>query len=705
MVLQQNHSSGYANGVSELSDASPLISSSLESVPAVGSLEIPKLASNIRLIGKMNGVGFRDQQWLVQRDGKFIQMTELLYRIAERANGEHTLEAIAESVSTSTEWLVDAADVANLIHCKLVPLGLMESQMGESKAERSPVDVNIRFRTLGPRFIEPIASVFQLLCNTVIVSAVLVAAGVGHWWLYRIHGVAQGIQETIYTPGGVLFVVTLVLLAAVFHEFGHASALKHHGGKVGSMGMALYIIYPAFYTDVTDNYRLSRWARISTDLGGIYFHLIFTLMSFGAYLTTHRELFLFCVLLVDLEIIQQFVPVIRFDGYWLMADLTGIPDFFSQMAPFLRTLVPSRIGAALQKKMPYAAAIEGTRLPEVKKWVKVVFLTYIFITVPLLAYLVALMVITLPELISTTWDGLQAQVAMLRAIDVRKDFFTTLLLLLQIGFLALPVPATIYFLWIMAKAPLNRFINWATRTPRNAFAGVSGIVACCGVAAAFIFVPPSIRRVDTPSDKADHLIRQAEAATKKLNTLTAGLEGVVGEDHFTGTIVLKRPNFARVQIDGTKGLGKILLVSDGKTATTYFANNNQYVQLKPGDNGEFIQSTLVDQVEQFFRPESIGGNTHFEYLGHRTSDGNEFDLVEPNYTPASDETVYYFISRSDKLIYRTMLKDVNGKEAGNWTTLKNVRVNKNVDPESFTWTLPRTAKSLQMPAGVQLPLK
>ena len=355
--------------------------------------------------------------------------------------------------------------------------------------------------------------------------------------------------------------------------------------------------------------------------------------------------------------------------------------------------------------MPYAAGIEGTRLPEVKTWVKVVFLSYIFITVPLLVYLIVLMVITLPELITTTWDGLQAQVAMLSVIEARKDLFTTLLLLLQIGFLALPVPATIYLLWIMAKPPLTKFDNWASRTPRNAFAGVSGIVACCGIAAAFIFVQPSIRRAETPSDKADRLIQQTEATTKTLSSLTADLEGSVGEDHFTGTIVLKRPNFARIQINGTKGLGTILLVADGKTATTYFANNNQYVQLKAGENGEFIESTLVEQVEQFFRPESIGGSTHFEYLGHRTSDGNEFDLVEPKDTPSSDETVYYFISRTDRLIHRTMLKDVRGKEPGNWTALKNVRINNNVDPESFTWTLPHTAKSLQMPAGVQLPLK
>jgi hypothetical protein len=30
----------------------------------------------------LQGSGFQDRQWLVQRDGRFIQLTELLYHIA-----------------------------------------------------------------------------------------------------------------------------------------------------------------------------------------------------------------------------------------------------------------------------------------------------------------------------------------------------------------------------------------------------------------------------------------------------------------------------------------------------------------------------------------------------------------------------------------------------------------------------------------------
>jgi putative peptide zinc metalloprotease protein len=43
------------------------------------------------------------------------------------------------------------------------------------------------------------------------------------------------------------------------------------------MGVGLYLFYPVFYSDVTDSYRLGRSARVRTDLGGVYFHLIFAL--------------------------------------------------------------------------------------------------------------------------------------------------------------------------------------------------------------------------------------------------------------------------------------------------------------------------------------------------------------------------------------------------------------------------------------------
>ncbi|HLL23055.1 MAG TPA: hypothetical protein VK427_13035, partial [Kofleriaceae bacterium] len=70
------------------------------------------------------------------------------------------------------------------------------------------------------------------------------------------------------------YALTLGLL--VIHEFGHAGACVYHGARVGAIGVAIYLIYPALYCDVSDAWRLSRARRVAIDLGGIYLQMIAT---------------------------------------------------------------------------------------------------------------------------------------------------------------------------------------------------------------------------------------------------------------------------------------------------------------------------------------------------------------------------------------------------------------------------------------------
>src|SRR5262249_4987824 len=151
-----------------------------------------------------------------------------------------------------------------------------------------------------------------------------------------------------------------------------------------SMGFGLYFAYPAFYTDCTESYRLSRWSRLRTDLGGIYFDLITMLGLMALYAFTRQELLLAAVLLMDLEIADQFSPVMRFDGYWALADLVGIPDFFALMGPVVRSMLPGRWRA------------KGQKAPPLKGWVKVVFLGYTLVTVPFLYILFATLLALAP---------------------------------------------------------------------------------------------------------------------------------------------------------------------------------------------------------------------------------------------------------------------------------------------------------------------
>ena len=68
-------------------------------------------------------------------------------------------------------------------------------------------------------------------------------------------------SQAFDSPGLLLLIFVLAVGSAGFHELGHASACKYGGATPGGMGMGIYMVWPAFYTDVTDAYRLPRGAR------------------------------------------------------------------------------------------------------------------------------------------------------------------------------------------------------------------------------------------------------------------------------------------------------------------------------------------------------------------------------------------------------------------------------------------------------------
>src|SRR5262249_39068194 len=198
----------------------------------------PALAPHVQLVGEMQGTGFKERQWLIRRHDQFIQLTELLYRVAERANGARTLEDIAAELTEATEWLVSSDNVRQLLQTKLIPLGLIapaasagvaQGRTADEHRAASPLRVNMRMKVISPRYIEPIARVLQVLHAPPVLIPVLIAIAIAHGWLYLIHGITGSMHAAFYTPGLGLAGLAMTIVAGIFHEFGHASALQYGG--------------------------------------------------------------------------------------------------------------------------------------------------------------------------------------------------------------------------------------------------------------------------------------------------------------------------------------------------------------------------------------------------------------------------------------------------------------------------------------------
>ncbi len=188
------------------------------------------------------------------------------------------------------------------------------------------------------------------------------------------HGIAGGIRTVLYEPAWLLALLVSIVVATAFHEIGHASACRFSGARPGEMGVGVYLIWPAFYCDVTEAYRLDRRGRLRTDLGGVYFNGLFALACGAAYVATGAEALLFAAFVQHLIVLQQLLPLLRFDGYYVLSDLTGVPDILSRIKPIFRSLVRGR------RREP--------RVAELKPWVRFAVTAYLIVLMPLLALII-----------------------------------------------------------------------------------------------------------------------------------------------------------------------------------------------------------------------------------------------------------------------------------------------------------------------------
>ena len=193
--------------------------------------------------------------------------------------------------------------------------------------------------------------------------------------------------------------------SAAIHELGHATATRYGGATPGVMGVGVYLVWPVFYTDVSDAYRLDRRSRLRVDLGGVYFNALVIATCSGIYLATHSLPLLVFVVIAQLQALYQFVPFVRMDGYWILSDLVGVPNLFAYVAPVLASL--------RRHKEPRHLA----RLSHVRPWARRMITVWVGLTVAILGINAAIIVVTGPRLLTTDLVAFH-----LRAVAIAGDF-------------------------------------------------------------------------------------------------------------------------------------------------------------------------------------------------------------------------------------------------------------------------------------------
>jgi putative peptide zinc metalloprotease protein len=336
---------------------------------------------------------------LVRRvDGQVLQLTPLLYAVLDAIDGRRDFDAVAETASAAAGRQLHGEDVRTLVDSQLRPLGLVclaDGSDPEMRKSNPLLALRPRIVLSRPEVTRRVTAPFAWLFNPVLVVVSTIAFAVLTYWVLFRKGLGSAAYNAFHQPGMLLAVFAITIVSAGFHEFGHAAALRRGGGTPGAMGAGLYLIYPAFYTDVTDSYRLSRSARLRTDLGGLYFNTLVAIAMYALWLVTGWDGLLLVIAAQILQMIRQLPPLVRFDGYHILADITGVPDLFHRIGPTLRSFLPRRWRR------------ENSR--ELKFWARAVVTLWVIVVVPILLVTALLAVIALPRILATTWHSMSIQ--------------------------------------------------------------------------------------------------------------------------------------------------------------------------------------------------------------------------------------------------------------------------------------------------------
>ena len=449
----------------------------------------PARAHDLELLGETQGSGYVDRTFLVRRgDGQVVQLSELLYLTLEHLDGR-PVEQVSAGVSARVGRELGVEGVAFLVEHKLAPLGLVAApevpDAPAPAAEQGVLTLAGRRTVLRAPTVNVLARAMRPLFWQVTVVLVLEAAVVGDYLAFTRHDVGAAITSVITTPTQLLLVLLLMVASMLFHEVGHAAGARYGGARPGVIGMGLYVVWPAFYTDVTDAYRLGRGGRLRTDLGGVYFNVVFLLGLLGMHEWTGAPVFLVAAVLTHLEILQQLRPIVRLDGYFIVGDLVGVPDLFRWVRPILRSLLPGGAG-------------RHTQVRRLRGWVRWVVTGWVALVVPVLAVNVWVLASTGPGLLATTTGTLRLSAHQLSAEIHSWQVVPAVVTALSMVALTLPLLGIWVLVTRLAGRVRRQLSAWAARGRAQRVAVTLGVSAVV-LALASTWLPEPVDVTPTPA--------------------------------------------------------------------------------------------------------------------------------------------------------------------------------------------------------------
>ena len=171
-----------------------------------------------------------------------------------------------------------------------------------------------------------------------------------------------------------LWYLTFWIVLKIVHESAHAIACRRYGGNVTEAGVLLLLFVPMAFVNVTSMWRFAnRWHRIVVCAAGMYAEMF---IAFVALIVWNATDGLTSDLAFDIFIMGSLTtvlfnanPLMRFDGYFILADTLGITNLYSKGSQWF---------AGAMKRLYLGIPQTASPYPREQQWTVAIYGTFAF---------------------------------------------------------------------------------------------------------------------------------------------------------------------------------------------------------------------------------------------------------------------------------------------------------------------------------------
>jgi len=337
----------------------------------------PRLRSHARV----HRQHFRGELWYVLQDpasGRFHRFTPAAYLVIGLMNGTRTVRRIWETACSRLGDDALTQDEMIRLLAQLHQADVLHADVPPDIEEMAERAAKIRRRKLAMSLLNPLALRIPLLDPDRFLAATLPLVRPLFSWLgVTLIGVLIGAGTTLATmhwaeltdnifdrvlvwESMLLLIVTYPVVKAL-HELGHAYAIKYWGGEVHELGVMFLVFLPVPYVDASSSAAFQeKWQRALVGAAGIIVELVLAAGALIVWLNAEESLlraFAYNVMLIGgvSTILFNGNPLLRFDGYYVLADLLEIPNLGDRAKRFINYLIIRHVFGVTDATSPATA--------------------------------------------------------------------------------------------------------------------------------------------------------------------------------------------------------------------------------------------------------------------------------------------------------------------------------------------------------------